>query len=83
MLISTKQGETAVHGFCCTTKAVRMREALARPWVDRLVCHLLLVCFLLNLLTPRSAVMLKRLHSACCGSKCRAVHGQQFQHVLC
>ena len=81
--LALNKGKAAVHDFCWTTKSVRTREVLPRPWVDRSVCHLLLVCFLLNLRTPRSAVMLNRLHSACSWNKCRTVHGQQLQHVFC
>ena len=47
MLISPNKGETAVHGCHCPgDMAVRMREALARPWVG--VCVLLQLFFVFS-----------------------------------
>ena len=42
MLMRPNKAETAVHGCHCPgDMAVRMRKALARPWVGLRVCHLL------------------------------------------
>ena len=44
MLIRPNKAETAVHGCHCPGDiTVHMRKVMARPWVDVLVCHLLLL----------------------------------------
>ena len=45
-LCHADEAETAVHGCLCQgDMAVRMRKALARPWVGVRVCHFLLLSF--------------------------------------
>ena len=40
MLMRFNKAETAVHGYHCPgDMAVRMRKALARPWIGVRVCH--------------------------------------------
>ena len=44
MLMSPRQGETAVHGcHCPSDMAVRMREVMARPWIG--ICAPLALIF--------------------------------------
>ena len=59
MLMRPNKAETAVHGCHCPgDMAVRMREVLARPWVDVRVCHLFLLLFYKDLAI--TAVFTKR-----------------------
>ena len=57
------KAETAVHGcHCLVYMAVRMPKVLARQWVGVRVCHLLLLCFYINLLAHLSPIKADLLH---------------------